>query len=167
MGGPVDSETLRELLQSPPQNPTSHAVILDWLGELGLPHGDEVRNAGVPVSVVVYHDHDQWLEPGFYAVPDAAFDPVIREALAQMHGRVHATEDIAGDEWAGGLWLLALIKKMWLQDLEHFADHVPSIDREALLSARRESIWDGYAIADDGPVREAQLTHCYAVELAH
>lgn len=162
----MDTETLRELMTIPPKNPTSHEVILDWLGELELPRGETVSNLGVPVSVVVFHDHDA-LEPRFYAVPDDAFDPAIRAALSIKHGAVYATEDINGDEWAGALWPLALIKKMWINELEHFADHVPSIDREALLRARRESIWDAYHIIDDGPVRDAKLTHCYALTLAH
>lgn len=163
----MDADTLRDLMTIPPRNPTSHGVILDWLHELELPRGASESQASVPTSVVVFHDHDAWLEPSFHAVPDAGFDPKIRDALQRMHGSVYATEDIVGDEFAGGLWALALIKKMWVQDLEHFADHVPGIDREALLHARRQSIWDRYAITDDGPVRAADLTHCYALTLAH
>ena len=160
----MDRDTLRDLMRLPPRNPTSAEVILSWLGELQLPRGADVSNVGVPVSVVVYHDHDVG-EPVFYAVPDAAFDPAIRTALEAMHGCVYATDDISGDEFAGGLWLLALIKKEDARYLAHFADHVPGIDRQALLRARRDSPWDAYNIVDDGPIREAELTHCYAMEL--
>jgi hypothetical protein len=142
-------------------------VVRNWLAEGGLERGETVTGGGEPISVVVFHDHDDPDGPRMYAVPDRLIDDGLRAALDSFHRRTFATEDIDGDRYAGGLWLLALVKKMAPNLLDQFADQVPGIDREALLAARRAEPWQARSLRDDGPVREAEITHCYAATLAH